>query len=253
LKRIVSVCGLLLAGAVSTAAGAATEVLLQPGQDNTLYETSIDSGETVNERSNGAGNFLFAGRTGFDAGFRLRRAVLKFDLGDLPPDAEILSAELTLYQSKSAPGSPPAEMGLHRVLQAWGEGTSKGIAAEGQGDFPADDDATWHHSLYPGTLWDTAGGNYDSTASAVVTVGPDANDYTWECTQALVADVSTWLQQPELNFGWIVVGGEVAGYSAHRFNSRENATTETRPRLKIVYRTAGSVFGDGFEAAQPCD
>lgn len=229
------------------------EVLLLPSQDNTLYETSIDSGETINERSNGAGNFLFAGRTGLDAGFRLRRAVLKFDLGSLPPDAEILSAELTLYQSKAAPDSPPAEMGLHRVLQEWGEGDSKGIGAEGQGDFPAAGDATWHHRLYPDTLWDAAGGSFDSIFSAVVTVGQDLGYYTWRCTSALVADVNAWLQQPELNFGWIVVGGEFAGYSAHRFNSRENVTVEQRPRLKIVYRKPGSVFADGFEAGQPCD
>jgi hypothetical protein len=35
----------------------------EPSQDNTLYETPIDAGETRRERSNGAGNFLFVGRT----------------------------------------------------------------------------------------------------------------------------------------------------------------------------------------------
>jgi len=225
---------------------------LEPSRDNTLYETPIDTAETQNERSNGAGNFLFFGRTGLDAGFRLRRAVLKFDLDTLPPGARILSATLRVYQSNAAPGSPPAEPGLHRLLQDWGEGDSKGIAAEGQGDFPADNDTTWHHRFYPDTSWDSAGGSYVDTPSAVMTIGQNLQHYTWGCAPALLADLRYWQENPEQNFGWIIVGGEIAGYSAHRINSRENANVEQRPLLTLVYLTADEVFIDGFEVGAGC-
>jgi hypothetical protein len=218
-----------------------------------LYETAIDSGETQNERSNGAGSFLFAGRTGLDGGFKGRRAVLKFDLSVLPPGAEILAAELTLYQSNAAPGSPPAAMGLHRVAQAWGEGESNGIGPEGQGNFAEPGDATWHHRLYPDLLWDTAGGSFAETASATVTVGQELDFYTWTCTGALRDDLALWQSDPGQHFGWIVIGGEEGGQSAHRFNSRENPEAATRPRLRIVYRPADSVLIDGFEPRLDCD
>jgi hypothetical protein len=160
--------------------------------------------------------------------------------------------QLTVYQSKAAPNSPPAEMGLHRLLQEWGEGDSKAIAAEGQGDFASPNDATWHHRLYPDQDWETPGGHFQISPSATMTVGQNLQHYTWTCTPGLLADLQTWLQQPELNFGWIIVGGEIAGQSAHRFNSRENSTIEQRPKLRLIYKTPGSGFHDGFEAGPPC-
>ena len=96
---------LLAALFASPSLGAWPSLELEPVQDNTLYETPIDSGATQYELSNGAGDFLFAGRGGMDAGFKLRRAVLKFDLSGLPAGAEILAARLTLHQSRAAPGS----------------------------------------------------------------------------------------------------------------------------------------------------
>ena len=154
----------------ATSAVALETVVLEVSQDNTLYETAIDDGgDQQLEMSNGAGSYLFSGRTGIDAGFKLRRALLKFDLASrLPADAEIVFAELTIYQSKSAPDSAAVNMGLHRVLMAWGEGESDAFGAEGQGNFAKPGDATWHHRFYPDDLWDTAGGNYVGTASTSV-------------------------------------------------------------------------------------
>jgi hypothetical protein len=203
--------------------------------------------------SNGVGNFLFAGRTAMDAGFRLRRGLIQFDLlNDLPPDAEILVAYLTIYQSKAAPGSPPAEMALHRVLQAWGEGTSKGIGAEGQGNFAEPGDATWIHRIYPDDLWDTEGGSFVEAPSANFTIGQNLQTSVWLCTEGLLEDLRYWQDNPEMNFGWLIKGGEFAGSSAHRFNSRENTVEETRPLLTLVYRSDEVPFTDGFEQPLNC-
>jgi len=231
----------------------ASEMLvLEPSQDNSLYETPIDDEETTFERSNGAGIFLFAGRTGLDGGFRRRRALLKFDLETgLPPGAQIVGVELTLYQSNAAPGAPPAAMGLHRVLEAWGEEGSDAIGPEGQGDFPEPGDATWHHRLHPDTLWTTAGGDFTELPSAVTTIGQELEDFTWSCSADLLDDVQYWQENPSENFGWIIVGSEDAGF-AHRLNSRQNADAATRPRLAVYYLPAETVFEDGFEEPFSC-
>jgi hypothetical protein len=243
----------LLAFGVSFPTLAQSRLVLQPSQDNTLYQTPIDQVGQQNELSNGAGNFLFAGRTGLDAGFRLRRALIRFDLESvLPPGAEIVAASVTLYQSRAAPGSPPAEMGLHRILQAWGEGASKGIGPEGQGNFAEPGDATWHHRIFPDDLWDSEGGSFESLASAVSTVGQTLQFYDWSCDQKLLDDLEFWLANPELNFGWILVGGELAGMSAHRFNSRENENEQQRPTLTLYYLAEDSILNDGFENALNC-
>lgn len=226
---------------------------LEPVQDNTLYETAIDSGGNQIERSNGQGDFLFVGRTGFDGGFKRRRAVLKFDLGAVPEGAILLRVKVTLYQAKAAPGSPPVSISLFPLAQEWGEGESDAIAPEGQGDFAAEGDATWHHRLFPDSLWDAAGGSFNLASSASVTVGEDAGYFTWECTVGLLADVQAWQDDPAVNFGWIIVGGEDSGQSAHKFYSRENIAVTERPRLLITYRTADDLAQDGFEDLQPCN
>lgn len=234
-------------------AAAGMTLELEPAQDNSLYETAPDGSEQVNERSNGAGFFLFAGRTGFDAGFKRRRALLRFDLSALPPGSEILHAELTLHQSKAAPGSPPALMGLHRVLWPWGEGSSDAVGAEGQGTFPGVGDATWHHSIYDILEWSSPGGDFAPAASSSVTVGQAEQPYTWPCTSALLDDLRTWHEDIGTNFGWIVIGGEATGQSAHRFDSRQHPDPAQRPRLRITYRPPDHVFADGFEAVPACD
>ena len=228
-------------------------IVLEPSQDNTLYETAIDQDDQQFELSNGAGSSLFAGRTGLDAGFKRRRALLQFDLASsLPADAEIIFAEFSLYQTKAAPNSPPAQMDLHRVLQSWGEGESNAFGPEGQGNPAEAGDATWHHSHYADVLWESAGGNYQESSSANYTVGQELKRYLWACSESLLEDFRFWRNNPELNFGWILVGGEAAGFSAHRFASRENSMQDQRPRLTIVYTTADSIFADGFEQALSC-
>ena len=247
---LVVVFGLLFAGN----SPALETIVLEASQDNSLYETAIDDGgEQQFEMSNGAGSYLFSGRTNIDAGFRLRRALLQFDLAaNLPADVEIVYAELTVYQSKSAPDAPLVNMGLHRALLAWGEGGSDAFGAEGQGNFAEPGDATWHHRIFPDDLWDTAGGDYAGTASATTIFAPQPAHYTWSCNDALLVDLNDWLNNPGMNFGWVIVGNEVAASSARRFNSRENSKAEQRPQLTLVYREKDTIFADSFEPFSNC-
>jgi hypothetical protein len=248
---------LLLAGLFAVAAphtaSAWQEVVLVADRDNTLYETEMDAGEVQNEFSNGAGSFLFAGRTNFDAVFRLRRGLIRFDLSTLPAGSEILSAELTLYQSNVPPGAFPITVSLHRVLQDWGEGAADGIGPEGQGAPAQPGDATWFHRFYDTATWTDPGGTFAISASASATVGAALGDYSWNCTSGLVGDIQAWVDDSNASFGWIVIGGEEGGGTARRFNSTNNAQLETRPRLRVVYRSPEFVFADGFESAVLCE
>lgn len=228
-------------------------IVIEPNLDNTLYEGALDQNDEKFEMSNGFGSYLFAGRTGIDAGFKLRRALLQFDLSaNLPADVEIVQVQLSIYQSKAAPDSPPVSMELYRVLQAWGEGQSNAFGSEGQGIPAEPGDATWHHRIYPDQLWDTAGGVYSITSSASTTVGQDLQHYFWSCDSSLTDDLRFWQNNPEQNFGWIIVGGEAGSMNAHRFNSRQNRTPEQRPQLTIVYQKKDSVFDDSFEDLLNC-
>lgn len=239
---------LLLAAAVPNQAMAWSEAVLIADRNNTLYETDMDEPDDLNEFSNGGGIFLFAGRTNIDAGFRLRRGLIHFDLSSVPAGSEIIFAELTLFQSKSPPDAFPVITSLHRLLEEWGEGESNAIGAEGQGAPAQPGDATWFHRIYDSLLWTDAGGTFEVAASASTTVGQALEDYTWNCSSDLVDDVQAWLDNSAVNFGWIIIGNEDGGGNARRFNSRNNADEETRPRLRVVYRPPEEIFTDGFEA-----
>jgi hypothetical protein len=49
------------------------------------------------------------------------------------------------------------------------------------------------------------------------------------------------------------MGFEAGGRNAHRFHSREHAEVDTRPRLRLIYRTPETVVNDGFESLTDCE
>ena len=74
--------------------------------------------------------------------------------------------------------------------------------------------------------------------SATATIGPSKFEpisITWDSTDEMIADVQGWLDDPETNFGWIVLGNEADSPTAKRFHSRENPEEEYRPTLVIEY------------------
>ncbi len=60
--------------------------------------------------------------------------------------------------------------------------------------------------------------------------------YVWASTPAMVADVQGWLDEPATNFGWVIVGDESAtAPTAKRFDTREEAVIEYRPKLTVEF------------------
>lgn len=224
-------------------AWAQNEVTLEPSKDNTLYQ------QPSGTLSNGQGENIFAGRT--NRGLR-RRALLAFDVaGTVPAGVAIDSVKLTLTLSATIVRAQPVS--LHRVLADWGEGASDAPDNEGQGGPAAPGDATWLHTFADTSFWENPGGDFDTTASASRDVDR-FSAYTWGSTPEMVADVQGWLDAPETNFGWILIGNEDAFPTAKRFGSRENPDSEARPVLTIFYslptRTEEEEVVEAFYLAQ---
>ena len=197
---------------------------LGASQDDTLYETT---GKPLN---NGAGQWVFAGNTNNS---ELRRGLITFDVASgLPAGAVVSSISLTMSMSRSI-GSD-AEVGLHRVLADWQEGTIKGSGNEGAGGEAGQGDPTWAQRALESLDWDAPGGDFAPAASAAVMVqGTDS--YTWDSTKQLVADVQSWLDDPATNYGWLLQGDESKSKTAKRFDSKDNDTEGNRPALLVKY------------------
>jgi hypothetical protein len=203
----------------------ADTVILHPAKDNTLYE------DLTGSLSNGAGQFFFAG-VAVDQ--KIKRGLIAFDIaGNVPCGSVIHNATLTMFMSRTV--SPAVDVGLHVVGQDWGEGTSDAPGNEGGGAPATIGDATWIHTFVTNLLWFLPGGDYILSPSATTLV-LGVGSYTWS-GPGLVADVQTWLDNPQVNFGWIVRALEVTSLpsTTKRFNSRQNEDPGTWPVLEIEF------------------
>ncbi len=204
----------------------ADTVALQPAKDNTLYESPNGS------RSNGAGEHVFAGRNSQPANSR-RRAVISFDIsGNVPAGSVIEGVTLTMQASQTASAS--ANIAVHRLTAAWGEGPSDAGSPGGGGAPAMTGDATWMHTFFDSDFWATAGGDFNATPSGSTLVA-GTGSHSWSSTQSMVADVQTWLDTAAGNFGWVLIGDETAGGSAVRFFSRESGMPGNRPTLTVEF------------------
>jgi hypothetical protein len=231
LCSVQSFVALLLLMLVVSATSAQT-VVINSSKDNTLYE------EPAGATSNGAGEYMFVGRTNQGSN-SIRRGMIAFNLaGQIPTGATITSVTLSLNMSKTIGGVKTVN--VHRLTADWGEGSSNAAANEGGGAPATTNDATWLHRFFSGLLWATAGGAYAATPSASAAVGVVAR-YTWGSTAGLVSDVQQWVNTPSANFGWILVGDESVGATAKRFDTKENLTAANRPSLSVTFTAPSSV------------
>ena len=101
-------------------------------------------------------------------------------------------------------------------------------------------DATWLHTDFDSAVWTVPGGDFNPFASAVTAVGSESLFYTWS-GPGLLDDLQYWLDNPALNYGWVIIGDELTAGSAKRFDSRErfdfdfDTGRRTAPILSIQY------------------
>ncbi|MBI3119403.1 MAG: DNRLRE domain-containing protein, partial [Candidatus Hydrogenedentes bacterium] len=206
---------------------------LTPFQDATLYE------DAEGDLANGSGDGLFAGKT---AGALARRALVQFDVASaVPAGATIVNATLTLTIDNVPQNHFATEFRLFRVFKPWGEGASNDTGPGGAGAPAETGDATWLHTFFDTVFWSTTGGDFSGSASAAKTVDVEG-PYDFSGVD-LTADVQLWLDGPDGNFGWAVLGDETKDRTARRFVSRESTVADSRPSLRIEYQMGGE--GEG--------
>jgi len=138
----------------------ADEINLSASKDNTIYSEG--------NLSNGAGQHMFSGTNGIGD---FRRALIRFDIAaSVPFGATIDGVELTLNVSRE-PDTFSQNFSLFRITTDWGESSSNAPGQEGMGTDAAFDDATWSHTFFPFTFWNTAGGDIVPEASVTALIG----------------------------------------------------------------------------------
>lgn len=205
--------------------GIAATLTLTPVADATLYE------ETATATANGAGDFLFAGRTNQPAHSR-RRSLLRFDLNELPVDSVITAVSLRLFLFSVS--TAETQVYLQPLTAAWTIGPSNPTGNETAGVAAVAADVTWNHASFDQSLWISPGGDASGPPSASLSVGTDVAFHTWT-GPSLTADVAAWAADPTQNFGWVLRDSETSPQTAKRFGSGDHADPSMRPALTIEF------------------
>jgi hypothetical protein len=200
---------------------------LSPTRDATLYGLP---GSSFDNTADGQGPHLWTSVT--NGGFT-RRALLRFDLSEVPAGSTITQAELRLMQSRAFNGH---DVSVHRLTAAWTVGPANG-GNSGAGVAASAGDVTWLSRTHPATPWATPGGQFVAQASASTFVDSSVGvvPVRWTSTPALVADVQLWLADPAANHGWVLIGDETEGQKGKRFESQDNGVSGNRPCLRLVF------------------
>jgi hypothetical protein len=194
-------------------------VTLNPIKDNSMYS------DTTTALSNALGEHIYAGTR---AGMQ-RRGLVAFDfVGNIPTDAQIEKVTLRMRLTGGNTQSS-SRVDLVRIQSDWGEGTSLPAGDESLGTAATSGDATWLHTFYPGSRWDSPGGDLAIARSARITVR-DTTYYRWT-TSNMAKDVKNWILNPSSNFGWLIRSD-----SLKQFDSRETSRLNFQPELEIVYK-----------------
>ena len=126
-------------------------------------------------------------------------------------------------------------MNVHKVLGDWSEGLSFAGNPGGQGTDPETGDATWIHRSYPSTFWSNSGGDFSPALSASTTISSASMHQI--STQAMRADVQSWVDNPTQSFGWMFKMEAEGDNTAIRVASSESTNSFFRPTLTIEFNT----------------
>lgn len=159
--------------------------------------------------------------------FTTSRSLIEFDLSNLPDEAVISSATLSLYlQSKSL--SSTKAIGLYRLKRSWVEGINDGVGGNGG--------VNWNK--YDGTNnWTSAGAfnvnDCEQTAIATrdfITTETTGVFKDFSLSGSSKADIS-------LGYGWLIKQVTETTFTFHQVNfaSSDTTTAANRPKLVIVY------------------
>ena len=189
---------------------------LTPVRDASIFEDQQQSSISVGR--------VFVGRTNNGS---IRRGLVAFDLSEIPADATVASVTLTMSVDRNQQNGVAID--LHRLEADWGEGSAS--SSSGRPSAATDGDPTWIHRFFSTELWATPGGDFVEAASATANA---ASTISWS-SEGMRDDVQGWVDNPESNFGWIMIGDEGLAQSVQAFVSREATNSSDVPRLTVVF------------------
>lgn len=172
-------------------------------------------------------------RVGTDA-ISIWRSLLRFKLADIPPDATISDATLSLWHPETT--STALTLRAHRLTGNWQEGT--GI------DTCSADGATWYETD-GGVRWVQDGGDFNATVAASLAI-PAGAQPAWS-QWSLTSLVQQWVAGTYPNHGLMLKLDDetrVAGKSVDFYAGDFAVAPTLRPKLAITYM-------DGSHATSP--
>lgn len=144
--------------------------------------------------------------------FNLWRPLFRFNLTEIPAEAHIISARLSLYANPdpaSAPHSGANKSYIRKVTTAWNPYT---VTWETHPDYSTENQVTLRESVSP------------------------SEDYLDLDVTELVRDM---VSNPSANFGFIIMNRVENTYRSINFASSECTVVNKRPKLDIVYNSVG--------------
>ncbi len=166
-------------------------------------------------------NFGATGEMTISGGSNPEHFLAEFDLDGIPKGSRIISATLEMYMEYMSSNDPAAAFSVHRMSQAWSEGT---------GD---------HWNPGNGANWNTSDGsnawdwttNHDVLNSVAVTsVNPGYTGWhSWDITTL----AQGWMSGIYPNFGLLIKGNPNAVSAG--FRSSDFSNVSQHPKLTIKY------------------
>lgn len=214
----------------------ALTALLGLRADSVSLTSAADTGMMSANPGNNYGRLVTVPVGTSARGGQIARGLFRFDVaGVLPPGSVVTRATLRFRVFKEASGGGQDTVGLHRMLVDWVEGTK---ASGSHGAAASTGESTWTARRLGTDDWAAPGGlsgtDFAANSSAEVTWN-EPGTYTLNSTTALVADVQSWLENPQGNHGWMLRSRqEGVAASAKRVCTREAPTGE-QPILTLEF------------------
>jgi YD repeat-containing protein len=177
------------------------------------------------------------------------RALLAYDLHDIPAGATIDNATLNLSIGEGEP-TVSTTVNLHRATRAWKEGT--GYHGEGDGFYNplcTGDGASWKHSDGT-TLWSSAGGDFDAT---VVDSETHPADQQSDANFDVSAVVRDWADGDAPNFGFLLKAADESSPANGMYYASDDypASPADRPTLTVNYADGSDSKGPEVAIGKP--
>jgi len=217
----------------------------------TLQPTAADSKQTYlvfinNQTSCAVRGRYFLANVGANAS-SIRRMLLNFDLHDIPANAAVSAASLSLWQTNVLRGS--GTVNVHRLTGDFAEGTAINTCSG--------DGATWYDRS-PAVKWGSAGGDFDSTviAGKAKTAGDQPQWDTFSVTPV----VQQWVRGDAPNLGFLLKLADESfspcttitncNYWAY-FTDDYTVAPTLRPKLTVTYEDGSTTVRPTVAVSSP--